>query len=75
MDHLMGGTPGTWGAAGLTPTSGIGAWPPFAPMPPGVLKPSSVALHAPCLVCLLSPGALGKGAPCIDANGDPLSGS
>ena len=66
---------GALGTAGLTPTSGVGVWPPFAPTPPGGLKPSFSAHPAPCLANAIIPGAPGKGAPCIDANGDPLSGS
>ena len=28
------GAPGAWGTAGLTPTTGVGVWPPFNPTPP-----------------------------------------
>ena len=28
------GVSGTWGGAGLIPANGVGAWPPFIPMPP-----------------------------------------
>ena len=32
------GVLGAWGSTGLTPANGIGAWPPFIPMPPRGFK-------------------------------------
>ena len=50
MDHLLGGGSGAWGTVGLTPTNGVGAWPPFTPMPPGGFK--AFFCHSPLLLVL-----------------------
>ena len=52
MNHLLGGGgPGTWGNTGLTSGSGVGAWPPFAPMPLGGFK--AFFCHSPRSVLLV----------------------